>query len=165
MEFNNAYKNKNKSVKKKRARIVRFCRVGMALRHIHIHDYTPTEISKCCYSKKEKEATRQDITNDISKMRRMMNKNDVDVDMGAAAKDVCRRGVECHMREAAKERRHRKKRSSRAVLVEQMMQFDEGSDDPEYIAYVYIRACAQSRLDAYRRGLQDALDAWEETEE
>ena len=143
-------------------RRVRFCKMGMAVRHLHINDFTPEEIQDCWYSPAENRKTKQEMQKDIALLRdRIQNPscnkpNNCSVENDSS---FCKRGIECRMREASKLRQFNKQRSIKAVLSEQRIQWKEGICNPEYLAIAYARTTASSVAAATRRGKQDAQDA------
>lgn len=65
------------------------------------------------------------------------------------------RGLECFTSAGARQRSTNKKAGVDIVITEQELQFDEGSNDPEYIAEIYAEVAERSRGQARDRAQQD----------
>ena len=70
-------------------------------------------------------------------------------------KDSTARGLEHHTPQYLEKRRRRRESAYAAVLVEQEMQWQEGSYDPDYIAEVYSEISSKSQAEAGTQGLKD----------
>ena len=131
---------------------------------MHINDYTAREKAACWSSAAERRAMREDMCDAIQQLIDDPNKQDNDGDSSSSgdadAALFCRRGLVRHLPDEAHERCQRKAAARQAVLVEQRLQTEEGSNDPEYIAMIYAGACESSREAAFDQALCDECDAW-----
>ena len=141
---------------KKQQRRVTFSKVGTAMRVRHINDYRPSEKQNCWYTKQETRQMRDDVMNSIAALREVYSNGNKTRE---PQDGIVRRGIECRMRESAEVRQAHKNQVTKAVLTEQQMQWDEGSNDPDYIALIYGRKCATSLREAQRRASRDAKEA------
>ena len=148
--------NNSKRKQQRQQRRVTFSKVGSAMRVRHINDYRPSEKRSCWYTPEESRRMKDDVMSNIAALRKVYN----DGNKTRESQDgIVRRGIECRMRESVEVRQEHKEQVTKAVLTEQQMQWDEGSNDPDYIAMMYGRKCALSLKEAQRRASRDAKEA------
>ena len=87
-----------------------------------------------------------------------MMRGDDDVDKEFS--DFCSRGLESRTRQGMKEKKHRKDELRRAVLIQEQLQKDEGTFDPEFLALISVSKSRESQDLALERASQDAKEAW-----
>lgn len=88
-----------------------------------------------------------------------MMRGDDDVDKEFS--DFCSRGLESRTRQGMKEKKHRKDELRRAVLIQDQLQKEEGTFDPEFLALISVSKSRESQDIALERASQDAKEAWQ----
>lgn len=122
----------------KLTRSVTFKNVVRAKKILHIDDYTEDDIKKCWYAHY-----------DFANMRCIARIDAQMLEKGNRLNpNQCTEGLRIYTASGRKTRRRNVRRGISIVLEEQMLQIEEGSHDPEFIAQLYAEATASARNEA-----------------
>ena len=112
----------------------------------HVKDFDQSTIDSVWYSSSELGEIKQEC---ISTIQMMINGELIDEDDG-----ISLRGLEKYLPENAGKYTADKKKARLAVLEEQEMQWEEGSNDPEWISMIYQEATRESIVAACIRAIE-----------
>eukprot|EP00934_Nitzschia_sp_Nitz4_P003530 Nitzschia sp. Nitz4//scaffold256_size27904//24746//25297//NITZ4_008173-RA/size27904-processed-gene-0.14-mRNA-1//-1//CDS//3329544423//3520//frame0 len=115
-------------------------------------DYTAQEVEACWYTPREFLSIKEDVrcTALLIKCRQ--------TSQFGTKNTLCRRGLECYTKNGAMLRRLWL--ASRSVVIgEQLLQREEGSNDPEFIAQIYMECSTGPKAAALAIGMRDQFEA------
>lgn len=118
---------------------------------LHVFDYTVEEIRATWYSPAELKEVKAAARDDVKKMTRGEN----DPEDGS----WCSRGLESRTKNGRMEKSQSRLRSKDAVFMEQDIQYEAGSYNPEAIADAYHRLNGYCQAVAEMSGVLDAREA------
>jgi len=126
---------------------VAFNEVVKAKRTIFIADFNAVELGSYWYDSNELTSMKNDVRFQ-AKLLEQGGLFQTKSHIGGAR--YCYRGLEMFTPAGARYRSETRRKGQELVLVEQNLQREEGSDDPEYIAEIYASAANEARLAAIK---------------